>query len=206
VKVINNNFKGLSQLCEEFRFRDLTSQLSQFPASEAFKKDAEAQMTEIKDSTTLFVDQDGRSFSEMSQVVLVHPLRTFKVSARLIVFKCDLFTDNPGLAASPHAVRSPVSLADFGEFVSLLEGNAIAITNDNIKGLSALCDESFRRFGFGAGTVSRFSWVQRSGNSNRFRSAKAPFGSRGASPTTRPSDCIAAVRTLAAIAGTKVGN
>jgi hypothetical protein len=93
-------------------------------------------------------------FSEMSQVVLVHRLQTFEVQARLIVPECDLFAHNPGLAASPYTVQSQVSLTDFGEFVSALEGNAITITNDNFKGLSALCDE----FGFGdlAALVSQF--------------------------------------------------
>jgi hypothetical protein len=42
-------------------------------------------------------------------------------------------------------VRSPVSLADFRDFVSALEDNAVKITNRNFKGLSPLCDE----FGFG---------------------------------------------------------
>jgi hypothetical protein len=61
VKVINNNFKGLSQLCEEFGFRDLASQLSQFCAFKDFKKETEVQiaipMAEINHSGTLFVDQ-----------------------------------------------------------------------------------------------------------------------------------------------------
>jgi hypothetical protein len=78
---------------------------------------------------------------EMSQVVLVHPLQTFKVSARLITFKSGLFANNPGLVTSPYAVRSEVSLNDFSEFVSALEGNSVTITNDNFPGLSALCDE-----------------------------------------------------------------
>jgi hypothetical protein len=37
VKVTEKNFKGLLQLCEKFRFRDLAAQLSQFRASEDFK-------------------------------------------------------------------------------------------------------------------------------------------------------------------------
>jgi hypothetical protein len=93
-------------------------------------------------------------FAEMSQVALVHPLQTFKVSARLIVLKCDLFTENPRLAASPYTVRSPVSLSDFQEFASALEGNLVKITNDNFKGLSALSEEF--RFGDLAGLLSQF--------------------------------------------------
>jgi hypothetical protein len=38
--------------------------------------------------------------TDMSQVVLVHPLQTFTVSARLVVLKCNLFTDNPSLTSS----------------------------------------------------------------------------------------------------------
>jgi hypothetical protein len=99
-------------------------------------------------------DHGGRSFSEMSQVVLVHPLQTFTVQGRLIIHKCDLFADNVGLLGSPYRVRSQVSLADFGQFVSALEGNAVTITNDNFTGLSALCDEF--RFGDLGAALSQF--------------------------------------------------
>jgi hypothetical protein len=57
VKVTNNNVNGLLQLSEEFRFRDLAAQLSQFRSSKDFKKEAEAQMTEINYSGALFADQ-----------------------------------------------------------------------------------------------------------------------------------------------------
>jgi hypothetical protein len=61
LKVTNSNFRGLSQLCEEFRFRDLAGWLSQFCASEDFKNDTEAQiaipMTEINRVGTLFADR-----------------------------------------------------------------------------------------------------------------------------------------------------
>jgi hypothetical protein len=40
VKVTNNNFRGLSQLCEEFRFRDLDGPLSEFRKSGDFPEDA----------------------------------------------------------------------------------------------------------------------------------------------------------------------
>jgi hypothetical protein len=42
VKVTNNNVKRMLQLCAEFRFQDLTAQLSPFRASRDFKKAAEA--------------------------------------------------------------------------------------------------------------------------------------------------------------------
>jgi hypothetical protein len=48
------------------------------------------------------------------------------------------------LTASPCNVRSEVSLRDFREFVSAIEGDALAIKKDNFKGLSQPCDE----FGF----------------------------------------------------------
>jgi hypothetical protein len=90
----------------------------------------------------------------MSQVVLVHPLQTFEVQARPIVRKCDLFVDNPALAASPYTVQSHVLVTDVGEFVSFLEGKAVEITNENFKGLSALCDEF--RFGDLDAALSQF--------------------------------------------------
>jgi hypothetical protein len=37
VKITNNNFKGLSQLCDEFGFRDLVGRLAEFRASDDFK-------------------------------------------------------------------------------------------------------------------------------------------------------------------------
>jgi hypothetical protein len=40
VKVTNNNFKGLLQLCEKFCFRDLAAQFSRFRESGGFKEDA----------------------------------------------------------------------------------------------------------------------------------------------------------------------
>jgi hypothetical protein len=43
VKVTNNNFRALSQLCEESGFQDLAAQLSQFRASDDLKKDTRAQ-------------------------------------------------------------------------------------------------------------------------------------------------------------------
>jgi hypothetical protein len=94
----------------------------------------------------------------MSQIVLVHPLQTFTVQARLIVLKCDFFADNPVLAASPYVVRSLVSLTDIREFISAVEGNDVEITNDNFKGLSALCDE----FGFGdlSASLSQFRFSE----------------------------------------------
>jgi hypothetical protein len=83
----------------------------------------------------------GRPFAQMSQVVLVHPSKKFKIPARQIIYKCDLFGDNPSLTASPYNVESEVSLEIFEEFVAAIQGNPITITKDNFEGLTALCQE-----------------------------------------------------------------
>jgi hypothetical protein len=54
------------------------------------------------------------------------------------------FADDPTLTAPPYALKSSISVADFRQFVSALEGDAVAITSKNIGGLSLPCDE----FGF----------------------------------------------------------
>jgi hypothetical protein len=54
--------------------------------------------------------------------------------------------EDPILVASPYTVRSKVSLGDFRTFVSALEEALVPITNDNMGGLSRLCEE----FHFGA--------------------------------------------------------
>jgi hypothetical protein len=77
-------------------------------------------------------------------VALLHPHETFQISPTLIIQKCDLFMNDPMLIASPYNVKSPVSLSDFRQFLSLVKGTTVKITNNNFKGLSQLCDE----FGF----------------------------------------------------------
>jgi hypothetical protein len=91
----------------------------------------------------------------MTKVVsLIHGQETFQVSSRILVRKCDLFTDDPSLAGSPYTPTSQVSLADFREFVSVLEDQTVTITNANFRGLSRLCDEF--RFRDLSGQLSRF--------------------------------------------------
>jgi hypothetical protein len=58
--------------------------------------------------------------------------------------KCNLFRNNPKLAAVPHPLQSSVSLAAFRDFVSALTGNEIEITSHNLPALSQLSQE----FGF----------------------------------------------------------
>jgi hypothetical protein len=48
VAITNANFKGLSQLCDEFRFRDLAVQLSQFRESNDFKEQAMMEDSEAR--------------------------------------------------------------------------------------------------------------------------------------------------------------
>jgi hypothetical protein len=63
------------------------------------------------------------------------------VPVPLIVSRCDLFADDPGLAALPYHLKSKVSLSDFREFVSALEDTTVKVTNNNFKGLLELCEE-----------------------------------------------------------------
>jgi hypothetical protein len=72
---------------------------------------------------------------------LVHPRETLKVPVRTLMIKCNLFIDDPVLAAAPYSVRAPVSVDDFRQFVWALEGQNVEVTNANIGGLSLLCDE-----------------------------------------------------------------
>jgi hypothetical protein len=60
------------------------------------------------------------------------------------MMKCTLFTDDPALAGASSAVRSPVSVDDFHQFVWALENKDIEVTNVNVGGLSLMSDE----FGF----------------------------------------------------------
>jgi predicted RNase H-like nuclease (RuvC/YqgF family) len=85
-------------------------------------------------------------------VALVHPDTTLQVPGKLLVSKCDLFLDDPGLAAFPYHLKSHVSLSDFREFVSGLEGTTVKVTNSNVNGLWQLCQEF--RFQELAGQVS----------------------------------------------------
>jgi hypothetical protein len=88
------------------------------------------------------VNQSGFCPFDMAKVVtLVHPEAPLPVPTPLLVSKCDLFSDNPGLVVSPYAVQSPVSLSDFREFVLALEGTTVKVTNDNFSGLLHLCAE-----------------------------------------------------------------
>jgi hypothetical protein len=96
----------------------------------------------------------------MAKVTLIHPQDCVEVSGRTLVRKSDLFADNLRLTDSPYTLKSQVSLADFREFVAALEGKTVTITNDNLCGLSRLCDEfRFQEF------MTQLSQFRESGDS-----------------------------------------
>jgi hypothetical protein len=77
-------------------------------------------------------------------VTLVHPEETLKVPVLQAITKCSLFQKNLTLATAPYRIKSSVTLPDFREFVSALEGKEVEITDTNFAGLQRLCEE----FGF----------------------------------------------------------
>jgi hypothetical protein len=96
----------------------------------------------------------------MSKAVdLVHPHQTFQIPGRVLVLKCQLFGNDPRLLGFPYAPKSKVSLDDFRQFVSALEGTAVTINNNNFKGLSLLSTE----FDFGE-LASQLSAFRNSGD------------------------------------------
>jgi hypothetical protein len=87
-------------------------------------------------------------------VTLVQCDATLQVPARLLISNGDLFADDLALAALPYNPKSRVSVSDFREFVSTLEGTTVKMTNSNVNGLSQLCEEfHFRDL---AGRLSQF--------------------------------------------------
>jgi hypothetical protein len=87
-------------------------------------------------------------------VALLHPQQTSQVLGKLLVLKCGLFREDPMLVASPYTVRSEVSQRDFRTFITALEGSSVPITNDNMGGLTGLCEEF--QFGELAEWLSQF--------------------------------------------------
>jgi hypothetical protein len=87
------------------------------------------------------IQSRDRPFEIAKVVTFVHPRATLQFPAPLVVSKCDLFADNRGLVASPYDLKSRVSLSDFWEFLSVLEGTAVELTTNNFKGLWQLCEE-----------------------------------------------------------------
>jgi hypothetical protein len=105
-------------------------QNSGFPGNGSFRSET---FTQYCVSDSLF---------EMTRTVtLVHPHETLQVSAQLLIDKCNLFSDNRELTASPYTPVSQISLRVFREFASAVEGTAVVINNDNFIGLLRLCKE-----------------------------------------------------------------
>jgi hypothetical protein len=77
----------------------------------------------------------------MSYITLIHPEERRQLPFFEMITKCNLFKNNLSLGAAPYAVQSSVSLAIFRDFVSVLEGNDIEITEVNHSGLSLLAEE-----------------------------------------------------------------
>jgi hypothetical protein len=90
-----------------------------------------------------------REIDHLQNMTLIHRHESFEVSLQLLVDNCNLFKDNPALAASPYTPKSLVSLDDFRDFASALNGKAVTITNKNFRGLLQLCEE-FRFHGLAA--------------------------------------------------------
>jgi hypothetical protein len=72
----------------------------------------------------------------------IHPQQQrVEVLYRQFVQKSDLFADDPTLATCSYALRSCVSLFDFGAFVAALKGERMMIKKHNFSGLLQLSDE-----------------------------------------------------------------
>jgi hypothetical protein len=86
----------------------------------------------------IFWSNDVNNDIAMAKAVsLIHQRETVKVLARTLVVKCNRFADDPTLLTGPYALKSSVSVADLSQFVSAMEGDAVAITNENVK--ACLC-------------------------------------------------------------------
>jgi hypothetical protein len=91
--------------------------------------------------------QSGSLFEMAKVVTLVHSNATSQVPAHLLISKCDLFDDEPWLAALTYHLKSKVSVSELREFLLALESTTLKVTNNNFRGLSQLCEEfRFRDF------------------------------------------------------------
>jgi hypothetical protein len=86
-------------------------------------------------------ERDGCPFEKAKVVTLVQSDAPLHVPASLLVSKCDQFADDPGLAAFPSHWKSQVALSDFQEVLSALDDRTEEMTDNNLKGLSQLCEE-----------------------------------------------------------------
>jgi hypothetical protein len=115
-------------------------------------------------------------FTAVTSVTLLHSEEIFTIPALQAITKCSLFQNNPTLLVSPYRVQCPVSLSTFREFLSALEGNAIKITETNIRDLQQLCEE----FGFSELSAKLSEFCQRLHNSQRRQIANPLYRMRNA--------------------------
>jgi hypothetical protein len=136
MKTRNNNFKGLLQLCEEFHFRDLSVQFSQFRDSGGFHEDAvvlsvlEERVQQhdreikvlhaavagariVRAGIRTEAESASRRANDIEAYVgevqseaenlrnAFREVRTLQVPDNLLVTKCDLSADDPGLRWFP---------------------------------------------------------------------------------------------------------
>jgi hypothetical protein len=74
-------------------------------------------------------------------ISLVHPREPIKAPAGILVPKCKTFADGPTFLAALYGLTSFAFVADLRQFVSALEGKAVATMKENIGGLSLLFDD-----------------------------------------------------------------
>jgi hypothetical protein len=85
------------------------------------------------------------SFEMAEAVAFVHPNAQLHFSVCLLLSKRDLFADDPALASVPYHRQSEVSVSDFRDFVSALEGATVKVTSNTFRGFSQLSQELYFR-------------------------------------------------------------
>jgi hypothetical protein len=152
VKVTNNNFKGLLQLCDEFHFRDLSVQLSQFRKSRDFEEDAVLlsaleERVQQHDSKPDNFKQDTKARVPIPMTEINHSIalfdEVFKFVAENVTFEC---TVGQAIALSP-AVREQLSVDACARTFSLKDVTAV----DSIRHLLWGDEVSIRRSQTGLG-------------------------------------------------------
>jgi hypothetical protein len=111
----------------------------------------------------------------MASAMLVHPEETLAVPVLQAITKCSLFQKNLTLVAAPYRVQTPVTLSNFRESVSALEGKTIKVTATHLAELEQLCEE----FGFSefAAKLSKFSQPSKDSQGRQLGSPLAGVGS-----------------------------
>jgi hypothetical protein len=127
----------------------------------------------------------------MATVTLILGEATLTVARQSLGLACGLFV----AGGPPSRVLSRVPLGHLRSFLEAVKGNDIQITNENVSGLSQLCDE----FDF-QNLSSQLSLVQRFG---RRRDSKPNFSIGRAGFAAEAAACGARSEAVAARAGTR---